>query len=900
MAETKKGTLGLRVREDGGRDLVVRTEGRSARISQPRRELAADLMGLLDEEPDDLVGVEVDYESVKGQPRRLRRTGEQWVPPAAAPAAPRRRAADGGQVRPDVFQNPYTFVPALPRPARFPEAAAGLADAAPVGHDALHDGLWTGRIGVTMKVETPLLLLDTAAAQTDDKGHATYGPLLRGDWPHLPPTAVKGMLRAAYEAVTNSRFGVFAGHEAPLGHRMNASAGLGMVPARVGDDGVSVDLLTGTAPLGQRPAPQAVMYAAWVPAYDPSPPGHRDRRFEPVVPPAELRKLHKNKVRVLLRLVQHHRFDRKRQAHVADFRYWRVVALASDTRPVGAPRPALLRETLRPSRGSWHELLPDSREAEGWVFVSNQNFSRKHDERVFFGTPIRRELTEELRAGWKNLVLNYQEAHRRADVWERAAGGGRAAHPSDWLGGEPGKTAWSPHQYEADAEKLRPGDLCYARLDARGDVRGLYPVMIARELFAASPADLLHESLRPASRFDRLSPADRVFGWVRQSAAGGEADRLRGAYLGQLRVGPTSFIPADGDGLTAFPGDGLPLAILGQPKPQQGRFYLAAGPADRPEPLPDRTPRANWYTHGRTLRGRKTYPHHAGLAEGYWDTPAGGPTEDPTQVRDSRGRYREYRRPREAVSPDGSLTATRDAFATREGKEQRDNQNRSVRAWVRPGGVFRFSLDVRNLSDLELGALFWLLRLPPGHFHRLGLGKPLGFGSASLEVDPAATELRAAEDWRRHYADLDADLDGALPGTGPDPSALARDFERAMAAVWPGRPRPPQLAAFLDAAQGDPTVSVHYPRVRPADMDVRVAVPPDPRGQAYSWFVQNEQERGGTFVRAVSLPLADGDPLPIYEAPDRGPRPQRDPASGARPGGSSLRSQPAPPGARRG
>ncbi|MBL7487456.1 TIGR03986 family CRISPR-associated RAMP protein [Frankia sp. AgB1.9] len=884
MADVRTGRLGWRERPDGTRELVVVVGGKSQRLSRPERELTDELRKLYEDESPELAKFEVDFEHVKAQPRRVRRHGEPWVAPGGGADATRRAVApaDGAgpvsaepleKVRTDAFLNPYTFVPALPRPAlaKLPPAAADLGDRLPSGHDRLDDDLWTGQIGVRMTVHTPLLLLDTPAAVTDDKGHTTYGPLLRGGAVHLPSTAVKGLLRASYEAVTNSRFGVFAGHEAPLGHRMSASAGLGMVPARVSDDGESLELLTGTAPLGQRTGSQAVMYAAWLPAY---PPFHRE---VPIVA-ERLPGWHTRKAAIRLRLVQHHRWDKRQQTHVADFRYWRVTAITPDGQGPGTPSPALTRATTPADRRSWHEVLPDTLDTVGWVSVSNRNFSRKHDERVFFGTPVRRELTKRLRTDWTNLVENYRYAHRHADIWGRRRGD-EVAKPHEWLDGEAGKaakTGWSRHQYAAGAERLSPGDLCYARLDARGDVTALFPVMIARELFAASPLDLLHPTLRPAAQFDALSPADRVFGWVHQrgpspagrddrsgqpAAAGRDAGgrRPRAAYGGQLRVGPASFrSPDGGDGLDRFEGRGVPLAILGQPKPQQGRFYVAAGSVDAPAPLPDRTPRSAWYASGRSLRGRKTYPHHAGLAPDYWSKPS----EDRTQTADGRGRYQEYRRPHQA--PDGDLfTPGRDAFAvgTTEQEEQRDNQNRSVTAWVRPGGEFRFTLDVRNLSNLELGALLWLLRRPADEYHRFGLGKPLGFGSVHLDLDTAATHLRRGDDWRRHYVDFSAEL----PGENPDFRALAGHFEKAVAAVWRGAP---QLAAFRAAAQGDPTVPVHYPRVRPAELDVRAAIPPDPRGQSFQWFVQNEQERAGTFVRAVSLPPADGDPLPIHPAPE--------------------------------
>jgi hypothetical protein len=91
----------------------------------------------------------------------------------------------------------------------------------------------------------------------------------------------------------------------------------------------------------------------------------------------------------------------------------------------------------------------------------------------------------------------------------------------------------------------------------------------------------------------------------------------------------------------------------------------------------------------------------------------------------------------------------------------------------------------------------------------------------------------------------------------------------------------PEIAAFLTVAAGDPVVPVHYPRVRPLDMDPTVRVPPDPRGNAYAWFAQNDQQRAGGVLpgRGLSLPVP-GVPLRVHPGRPaspaaRAPRPQR-------------------------
>ena len=99
-------------------------------------------------------------------------------------------------------------------------------------------------------------------------------------------------------------------------------------------------------------------------------------------------------------------------------------------------------------------------------------------------------------------------------------------------------------------------------------VISLRPYRTARALYPKSPLDLLPEKLRPAKDIKKLSPADRVFGWVNQDASTNDPHP---AYRGHVRVGPV--ICHTENAIERFRTP-VVLAILGQPKPQQGRFYL--------------------------------------------------------------------------------------------------------------------------------------------------------------------------------------------------------------------------------------------------------------------------------------------------------------------------------------
>ncbi|MUN41083.1 TIGR03986 family type III CRISPR-associated RAMP protein [Actinomadura litoris] len=690
--------------------------------------------------------------------------------PPRARKAPTKKARATPSAKPDPrgrgepFLNPYTFVPAFSR-----EGMTGsFADAVPQGADRLHEENWTGTIGVRLTVRTPLLLLDTARAHNTpgaEEGHLTYPVLLRDGRPHLPATALKGMLRTAYEAITNSRFGVFNGHDDPLGWRRIADDARYMRPVRVGADGRTLEFWGAVKLSSYRDRPG--------PRYSPKrPPEHGDRVW-------------------------------------VKTRRGKNTEEVTDIRPYSGSRP-----------GGW---------VEGYVFITGQNAEKKLDERVFIKqNPNRVKLTDELRERWDALM----EHHRR--------------HEQDIETG--GELDISPHRNNEDRRRLTPGTFCWAYMPT-GRIEALYPVMIPRDLASASPAELVPPKVEPAPSFRDLSPADRVFGWVAQEGSGTRP----AAYRGRVRVNGVTCVTAPGQAVRRFPGDGLPLSILAQPKPTQGRFYLSESAAEPDRPIKDGTPKNEVHRDpDRALRGRKVYWHHrrAATAESYWNETES--TGDPTQELIDGELYREYRRPN--APADERLTRDGTAFQTT-GEPQRDKQNRSVRGWIAEGTEFTFGIGVRDIPEVELGALLWLLTLGDDHHHRLGLGKPLGFGSVRLSLDPRETKLHTGAQWSEYYRDLAGEL--------PDPSAetvvenCVRAFER-EAANQPGFAT--IEGAFRAAAQGRADLPVHYPRARPKGLRAP-RTPPNPAGESYAWFTANEKVKDGSVApdRGRSLPSA-GDP----------------------------------------
>jgi CRISPR-associated protein (TIGR03986 family) len=722
------------------------------------------------------------------------------------------------------FHNPYNFVPALPRNS----VKGELGDREPCGHHAYLDNHWSGTITVNLTTKTPLLIPDALKPGDEDgTGHKTYDLRKLNGMPYLPPTSIKGMLRAAYEAVTNSRLSVFVGHGDRLAYRMSTKMGLRMIPARIENN--AIRLLPGNSDIKQDGSPDEVMYAAWLPRYS------RGRvSLDAVKYPDRSLPQHKQKVKAYVELIQHYRWDRGRNAHVPDFQYLRVLEVVRD-------RESLQKERLSPSSNkidgrSYHQPLKKCMEISGYVYVSNANIDRKHDERIFFDAsdePLIATLTPQLKQQWSQLITNYQTEHKDEICVKRKNSPPALSY-----------SFWSRHithgQYElAEEEKnLTEGSLCYALVDnSNGNptVIGLYPVMISRELFDNAPDKLFHCSLRPAKELKLLSPADRVFGWVRQNDEKGKKnDAEIIAYKGQLRVHSVKCESADS--IQTFGDDGFPLAILGQPKPQQTRFYAAKN--EQGKAFEDGTAKGEGYQNSsQGLRGRKVYPHHKDLPNEHWNNPEHDRTQ---QVNNEH--YQEYRRPK------------------KNGQEQRDDQNRSIKAWVKPDTAFTFSIDVVNLSGVELGALFYLLDLPTEQYHRLGGGKPFGFGSVQLEVDENKTNLQKGQDLREFYGSLIT----VQPSGQPAWQSTIQEFKEAIATSYQKPFKQVSFIAAFEKATLGYSGSVHYPRVTPQ---------PNPDGESFKWFVENDAQPRG---QKLALPdLVSDRRLPLIPTHEQNQAPRR-------------------------
>jgi CRISPR-associated protein (TIGR03986 family) len=702
------------------------------------------------------------------------------------------------------FHNPYNFVPILPRNSKQVKATA-LGDSNPMSHSAFLEGYWTGRIRVKLETKTPLLIPDAAKSTELDDGHKLYPLRIMNGKPYLPPTSLKGMLRSAYEAVTNSRLSIFQNHSDRLAYRPPAKNDI--------QAGRIAKNQAGDLCFYPMEAVKLLRYKVYEP--------HETAPYD------------KGESQTAKRYA-----SRKLPQHKDDV-WVKVAHTAKGTPKVDVIEPRT--STQPPESSGWKA---------GWVCVTGPSCSEKKFERVFIDkrqSPI--PLTENDLGFWTNLILDYKVQHEKElakrhedydsgrfnrGLWQTFLNSNptRDEHYlflRAYLGHEPGKTAWSRHVYEAGSETLAEGTLCYAELSSDQynlSIHCLIPVTISRKLFQLSPEKLLPKELKPATQLSELSPADRVFGWVNQN--GSSAQDSSNAHKGQLRIHSVECTTLENP-IQTLSRDGLALTILGEPKPTQARFYTTDNEKGD-QTLTGKPKSAGYKSTRQSLQGRKVYPHHQ-LAEpnqhpDYWQ-----PLKNhQVQIQTSSGVVREYVQP-------GQL---------------RSSQNRSINSWVKPQATFEFNIDVINLADAELGALLWLLDLPEDHYHRLGGGKSLGFGSVRLTV--ASTDIKQGKEWKSQYGSLIASKNSLIE----ENSALEtfvqdrkKPFEAALEQAYKEN-RLHILSSFLQAAKGfDDELPIHYPRVN------RV---PREDEESFKWFTENDRESTNPAEGGQKLAL-----LPIRE-----------------------------------
>jgi len=359
-----------------------------------------------------------------------------------------------------------------------------------------------------------------------------------------------------------------------------------------------------------------------------------------------------------------------------------------------------------------------------------------------------------------------------------------------------------------DWAELNSFDTCYARVKRINNtytVELVQPVHIGRELHPVAPSEVLHSSLQPAGEFSGFSPAERLFGWAHDGKS--TVIPNQAAYGGHVRFGVVECLS---DNAVEKLDGGRVLAILNSPKPSMARFY--AGVRDQVSEVYFKKgipKKAALYKNGTTLRGRKVYPHH------------------------------------------GDFDRTSSGWQS----ESKSKTNQTILDWVRPDSKFEFTIHVRNISRMELGALLTSIETNEGECHRLGGARPLGFGAVSLAVDYTRSELVSQESQVASWQTCEA-----------SESLQQAEMETVKAefvALVSEKSFYRTFKAYIKGYANSEGILVTYPRTSPDSKSSE---------EILKWFQENERSDRGSIVNGYALPPIGNstkNALPFLRRPER-------------------------------
>ena len=671
------------------------------------------------------------------------------------------------------FFNPYNFV-STPKRNLNDDV---LGDARPIGHSRIEEGTLSGKLVIKMVTETPLLipssdvsvelLIPSSDVSVDKNSHRsrktrTIQGTADGSGKKLDPfvaipsSSVKGMVRSAYEMITNSRFSVFAGHDDRLGMREATSDALLAIPAVVIVENGSpkLRLLLGNKTLDDLKTNNDG-YLSWENQ------GNRDK--------ASLA------ARVAMSDVDI--FGRGKFDSMVNFTYdketMRVRELGVDPNTPGV------------CLGYVHKSgKPGSTDGRGGI--------PKKNERVFFAESARNALdiplTEDIAKYWRDIIRD------STSVNEDVADAHRPLYTKD--------------SERAEWAELSEGNTCFARVKVVNktyQIELVQPVHIGRELHPNSPAEVLDSTLQPAVDFDSFSSAERVFGWASNGKV--EAPRNQTAFAGHVRFSPVYC--KSPDPIEKFES-GRILAILNSPKPSMARFYAGVRHQNGEVFFDPKTLKKKALYDGKsTVRGRKVYPHHGSF---------------------------------DSSSPQWqSSTKTK--------------VNQSILDWIKPKTEFEFSIQFRNITPAEFGALVASIQTGEGQCHRLGGGRPLGFGAVSLKVDYHQSKIVTQESLSQSWENCET----AKFLHAEHLEELEMKFrERVQSESFYKT-----FVSYLNGYANGEGIQVAYPRSSPD------ATKPN---AILEWFVENERTERGVPVHGLPLPqigAAQKNSLPYISRPPR-------------------------------
>lgn len=256
---------------------------------------------------------------------------------------------------------------------------------------------------------------------------------------------------------------------------------------------------------------------------------------------------------------------------------------------------------------------------------------------------------------------------------------------------------------------------------------------------------------------DKIDLADAIFGFVRRGKDKKEAlpfnekkEKREQSRAGRIFVSDAHYVTdEEGIWLKDNPNDTITPQILASPKPITFQHYLVQTTEEKPK-LKHYGNKPNKDT---VIRGHKLYWHKDDVGTGI-QTDA-----SPEEIENKQSQYTE-------IKP------------------------------IKKGVSFKFTIHFENLSDVELGALLWIVTLANHDINALqllgldgkekyclslGMGKPLGMGAVTIAKSELILNERSQNKPQQRYTQLFDDdnwLTGDRPTTADEYKSYIEAFEQ--------------------------------------------------------------------------------------------------------------------------
>jgi CRISPR-associated protein (TIGR03986 family) len=416
----------------------------------------------------------------------------------------------------------------------------------------------------------------------------------------------------------------------------------------------------------------------------------------------------------------------------------------------------------------------------GYFFKSNKNIENKHDERIFFeegSSSCSLLLESNVINNYETVLKDYISRHQEEIVDRQKISSKCKPDEAD-----ENNNAFS--QFIIDGEsKIKSGDLLYVGVDNLHNpekIEFIAPVSIARLLFKNSIAELLKSNFSELTSCDYFNDKHQIKELKLCPACRTfgwvrqtNSSNKISAFAGKIIFSDGSFSQPP------IKIENITLPILGQPKPTTTPFYLLNQKRQLSFTV-------DYNIHSSYIRGRKFYWHHGVLNEN------------------------EYK------------------------IEKKSKHNCTIKNALKEG-EFAFDISFNNLTDFELGALLYSIKLENKWQHHLGYAKPFGFGSLNLKS--MQLFIKKTES---NYHSLGS---GYTESTKENIDGIIEQFFSEYKEVFGVRFKETDTFADMNELFGKPSpVPVHYPRK---------TFKLDENGKQFEWFQDNNR------INKKPLPLAE-------------------------------------------